>query len=80
MHAISMRDLRKMSAGAIQALPHAVPIKNGATTVGVLLPVRTPESQNHLRKVLDDIEADAASRSPEQNRAIDELLAERGID
>ncbi|MGU3341797.1 PIN domain-containing protein [Methylobacterium mesophilicum] len=26
--AISMRDLQKLSAGGIQALPHAVPIKN----------------------------------------------------
>lgn len=78
--AISMRELQKISAGAIQALPHAVPIKNGTTTVGVLLPVRSPASSAYLRKVMEDIEAAAARRSPEENEAIDRLLAERGAE
>lgn len=74
--AISMRDLQKLSAGAIQALPHAVPIKNGTATVGVLLPVHSA-SKEYLRKVLADIDAAAAERSPKENEAIDQLLAER---
>ena len=78
--AISMRELQKISAGAIQALPHAVPIKNGTTTVGVLLPVRSAASNEYLRKVLADIEAAAARYTPEENKAIDDLLAERGVD
>lgn len=77
--AISMHDLQKLSAGAIQALPHAVPIKNGTATVGVLLPVHSA-SKEYLRKVLADIDAAAAQRSPQENEAIDRLLAERGVE
>lgn len=77
--AISMRDLQRLSAGAIQALPHAVPIKNGTATVGVLLPVHTL-SREYLSTVLADIEAAAERRSPEQEAAIDRLLAERGAE
>ena len=77
--AISMRDLQKLSAGAIQALPHAVPIKNGVATVGVLLPVHSA-SKEYLRKVLDDIDAAAARRSPQESEAVDRLLAERGAE
>ncbi|MEH3147592.1 MAG: hypothetical protein PGN34_20105 [Methylobacterium frigidaeris] len=77
--AISMRELQKMSAGAIQALPHAVPIKNGTATVGILLPIHRV-SQDYMRKVLADIQADAEKYTPEENAAIDRLLAERGAE
>jgi hypothetical protein len=79
IRAISMRDLQKLSAGAIRALPHAVPIKNGTATVGVLLPV-SGGSGDYLRKVLAEIDAAVARETPEETRAIDALLAERGID
>ena len=74
--AISMRDLQKLSAGAIQALPHAVPIKNGTATVGVLLPIHSA-SKDYLREVLARIDAAAAAHTPEENAAIDALLTER---
>ncbi|AWN45607.1 hypothetical protein DK419_04115 [Methylobacterium terrae] len=77
--AISMRELQKMSAGAIQALPHAMPIKNGTATVGILLPVHRV-SPEEMRKVLADIDAAAARRTPEENAVIDRLLAERGAE
>ncbi|MGX7708112.1 hypothetical protein [Methylobacterium sp. Gmos1] len=77
--AISMRELQKMSAGAIQALPHAVPIKNGTQTVGILLPLHRV-SPDYMRKVLADIDAAAARRTPEENAVIDRLLAERGAE
>ncbi|HEX8665901.1 MAG TPA: hypothetical protein VF744_17950 [Beijerinckiaceae bacterium] len=77
--AISMRDLQKLSAGAIQALPHAVPIKNGTATVGVLLPVQSA-SKEYLREVLARIDAAAAQRTPEEDTAIDRLLAERAAE
>ncbi|SEO95367.1 hypothetical protein SAMN04487843_105170 [Methylobacterium sp. ap11] len=77
--AISMRELQKMSAGAIQALPHPVPIKNGTATVGVLLPIHSVSPET-MRKVLADIDAAATRRTPEENAAIDRLLAERGIE
>lgn len=55
------------------------PDKNGTTTVAVLLPVHTL-SRKYLSKVLADIEAAAARRPPEQQAAVDQLLAERGIE
>jgi len=77
--AISMRELQKLSAGAIQALQHPVPIKNGTATVGILVPVHSA-SKDYLRKVLADIDAAAAARTPSENAAVDKLLAERGIE
>lgn len=80
MRSISMRDLQKISASKIQALPHAIPIKNGTKTVGVLMPVRDPVPREKLDEIFDAIDRDAAARTPEENAAIDRLLAERGID
>jgi hypothetical protein len=77
--AISMRELQKLSASAIQALRHPVPIKSGKETVAVLLPVRSG-SREHLRQVLADIDAAVAQQTPEENAAIDRLLAERGAE
>ena len=48
---INMRELRKLTAGAIQELRYPVPIKSGAVTVGVLLPVHSG-SKERLREVL----------------------------
>ncbi|MDW6025565.1 hypothetical protein SAZ10_27760 [Mesorhizobium sp. BAC0120] len=77
--AISMRELQKISAGAIQALPHPVPIKNGTATVGVLVPAHSV-SRDYLRKVFALLEEAEAKRTPEEQRAIDEVLAARGIE
>lgn len=49
-----MRELQKMSAAAIQSLPHAIPIKSGDETVGILMPFRKIPP-DHLAKVLDKI-------------------------
>ncbi|MET7246345.1 hypothetical protein ABZT49_23610 [Methylobacterium sp. EM32] len=68
-----------MSAGAIQALPHPVPIKNGTATVGVLLPIHSVP-QEYMQQVLADIRAAAAKHSPEEEAAIDRLLSERGAE
>jgi antitoxin (DNA-binding transcriptional repressor) of toxin-antitoxin stability system len=40
-HAISMRELQKMSARQIQDLKHAVPITSDGRTVAILSPLRT---------------------------------------
>jgi hypothetical protein len=77
--AISMRELQRMSAGAIKILPHAMPIKSGTATVGILLPIRIV-SPEYMRKVLADSDAAAVRETPEENAAIDWLLAERGIE
>ncbi|AWB22143.1 hypothetical protein DA075_15425 [Methylobacterium currus] len=74
-----MRELQKMSAGAIQALPHAMPIKNGAATVGILLPIHRA-SPECMRRVMAEVRAGAEKYSPEENAAIDRLLAERGAE
>ena len=80
MPTISMRELQKMSASKLQALPHAVPIKNGRETVAVLVPVNNPGSAEYWREAFERIDRAAAARTPEENAAIDALLAERGID
>jgi hypothetical protein len=75
--AITMRELQKMSAGAIQALKRPTPIKSGTTTVGILYPIsKTPQ---HL---LDEFERRAleaeANTSPEERARYDRFLAEIG--
>jgi hypothetical protein len=76
---ITMRELQKMSAGAIGALPHATPIKSGNDTVAVLVPMHRV-SPEFLADVLARIDAAAAARTPEQNALIDEILGDREID
>jgi hypothetical protein len=74
--AITMRELQKMSAGSIQALPHAVPIKNGSATVALLVPIQKAP-KDFVDRVLAKIDAEAAKRSPEQTAALEVLLGER---
>ena len=74
--AITMRELQKMSAGSIQALPHPVPIKNGVATVALLVPIqKAPKA--FVDRVLAAIDAEAAKRTPEQTAAVERLLGER---
>lgn len=79
MRTISMQDLQKLSAGAIKALPHAVPVKDGADTIAVLLPINNSR-QEYLKTVFAQIDAAVAKYTPEEKAAIERLLAERGID
>jgi hypothetical protein len=74
--AITMRELQKMSAGAIRALPHAVPVKSGATTVALLVPIQKAPPEL-VASVLARIDAAAAERSPEQTAALEIALGER---
>lgn len=76
---ITMRELQKMSAGAIAALPHSVPIKSGNDTVAVLVPIHRA-SPEFVASVLARIDAAAAARTPEQNALIEEVLGDREID
>lgn len=75
--AITMRELQKMSAGRIQDLPHAVPIKNGAATVALLVPIHAVPRES-VAALLDRIDAAAAKRSPEETARIANLLGEAG--
>lgn len=74
--AITMRELQKMSAGAIQALPHPVPVKNGTATVALLVPIqKAPKAL--VDSVMARIDAAAAGRTPEQTEALEKMLGER---
>jgi hypothetical protein len=73
--AITMRELQKMSARAIQALPHAVPVKNGRTTVALLVPVQKAPREL-VDRVLARIDAAAQARSPEETARLERLLGE----
>ena len=77
--AITMRELQKLSAGTIAALPHAVPIRNGNRTVGFLVPLRKAPP-DLVRQAVDLIEGERASRTPEQEAAISEVLREIGAE
>ena len=66
---ITMRELQKMSAGKIQALPHTMPIKNGRETVGLLVPLKKASKQE-IDAVFAKIDAAAAKRTPEETKAL----------
>lgn len=70
-----MRDLQKMSAGSIAALPHAVPVKSGATTVAVLVPIQKAPPEL-VARMLAQIDAAAASRSAEKTARLAALVGE----
>jgi hypothetical protein len=74
--AITMRELQKMSARTIEALPHAVPIKNGTATVALLVPIQKA-SKELVDQVLARIDAAAAKRSPKRRAALEAMLGER---
>lgn len=75
MDAITMRDLQKMSAGTISALPHAVPVKSGTATVAVLIPIQKA-SPELVSRVLAQIDAATAERSPEEMARLAALVGE----
>jgi hypothetical protein len=72
---ISMRELQKMSAASLQALPHPLPVKTGEMTVAVLMPVRKAPDEL-VKQVLARIDAMAAKRSPERTRELEAILDE----
>ncbi len=75
--AVTMRELQKMSAATIKALPHAVPIKCGDETVGMLSPMPKPDP-DRMKKVLDRIEADYARLDSDTQQWLQRFLDERG--
>lgn len=76
---ITVAELKEMSAEAIQALPYSVPIKDGELTVGVLTPVHGLTVEQ-MEEVFAEADAVAARRTPEEQAAVERLLAERGIE
>lgn len=74
--AVTMRELQKMSAAAIKALPHTMPVKAGDETVGVLAPLRSydPARWNAVFRRIDE---NNAKVSPEIRARIEMILGER---
>lgn len=73
---VTMRELQKMSAGAIQALPHSVPIKSGSATIGLLVPVKRPDA-GRISAALKRSDAYHAGLSPETRLRLERFLGER---
>jgi hypothetical protein len=63
MSHISIRDLQKMSAESIGALPGPTPVKSGDRTVGLLVPLKAADP-DRLAAVLTRAEALAKGRDP----------------
>lgn len=74
---LTMRELQKISAAKIRALPHSVPIKSGDETVAVLVPIRAPSPEVRA-EVFANLDAVDATRSPEEKAEIETFLAEIG--
>lgn len=65
-----------MPASAIQALPHAVPVKDGETTIALLLPIRKP-AKELIDEVFAEVDAAASRRTPEETAALERWLDEK---
>ncbi len=73
---VSMRDLQKISAETINALPGMKAIKSGNRTVAFLTPLKKPDLEK-LTKVLAEIDELAKTRDPKED---DAFLIAQGID
>jgi hypothetical protein len=77
-NAVTMRELQKMSAATIRALPHAVPIKSGDETVGMLMPLKKPNPER-MKEVLDRIEQHYDALPEETKEWLEKFLNEREL-
>jgi hypothetical protein len=68
MNRISIRDLQKLSADTIAALPGPTPVKSGERTVALLIPLKAPDL-DRLAKVLARAEALAKGRDAAKDDA-----------
>jgi hypothetical protein len=73
---VTMRELQKMSAGAIQALPHPVPIKSGSMVVGLLVPTKKTDA-DALDEIYREARAEYEGLSPEMQARIDRFFADQ---
>lgn len=74
--AVTMRELQKMSAGAIEALPHPVPITNGKAVIGLLSPIKKTDS-DAIARIVDEARAEYEQLSPEMKARIDRFFSDR---
>ena len=69
-HAITMRDLQKLSASTIEQLPGAVPVQSDGRTVALLVPLR-PASQEARARFREALAKAQAERTAEEQEALD---------
>jgi antitoxin (DNA-binding transcriptional repressor) of toxin-antitoxin stability system len=76
--AISMRDLQKMSAKQIEALPHPVPITSDGRAIALLQPFREPTaaSADRIAELESTFRRFDENLTPGQKEEIAKLLAE----
>jgi hypothetical protein len=74
--AVSMRELQKMSAGAIEALPHPVPIRSGDWTAGMLSPGPRRISREEMEEISEAIRKARDARSKEVDARLAACLGE----
>ena len=79
MKSISVGDLQHLPADTILTLSKPIEITQGPETVAMLVPFRRPDATK-LRDALAKIDEAAAGYTPEENAAIERVLAERGIE
>jgi hypothetical protein len=75
---VTMRELQKMSAGAIQALPHPVPITSGSAVVGLLVPKKKTDAKA-LEEIYREARAEYEGLSPKMQARIDRFFADQEI-
>ncbi|WP_230534191.1 hypothetical protein [Microvirga roseola] len=69
-HAITMRELQKLSATSIERLPGAVPVQSDGRTVALLVPLR-PASEAARARFRQALAQAQAQRSPDEQAALD---------
>jgi hypothetical protein len=69
-HAITMRELQKLSATSIEQLPGAVPVQSDGRTVALLVPLR-PASEAARARFRQALAQAQSQRSPEEQAALD---------
>lgn len=79
MTAISMRELQKLSADKIRALPHPVPIQCDGVTIGMLSPVRKPDPAR-LLAALRRLEEEPITLTPEERQRIEAVVGELDLE
>ncbi len=69
-HAITMRELQKLSASTIEQLPGAVPVQSDGRTVALLVPLR-PASEEARARFREALAKAQAERTAEEQEALD---------
>ena len=76
VESITMRELQKISARTIEALPHPVPITSGGRTVAILTPSPKRIPPEGIEKIEAAIEKARASRSKDFDARLAAYLGE----